>query len=263
MLETKTISIQNGKVEVVQFGSGAKAFVILPGLSYEGFFAQARAIERAYSIFAEPFTVYLIDRNKTPRPDYTVRQIADDTAEVMGKLKIEKADVFGASLGGMVAQELAICHPHLVNRLVLGSALSRPNATALAVLSRWESLAASGKIEDLTADFYQTIFSPETFQKYRVAFFQSQPVATAEKTARFLAYTAAAKRFDVFASLDQIQAKTLVIGALHDRVTTALAARETAKGIGGDYYEYQAFGHAAFDEAPDYKQRILDFLLSK
>ena len=187
MLETKTIQIQNGEVEVIRFGTGAKAFVILPGLSYEGFFAQAKAVARAYSAFAEAFTVYLIDRNKTPRPGYTVRQIADDTAEVMGQLKIEKADVFGASLGGMVAQELVICHPRLVNRLILGSTLSRPNATASAVLSRWESLAASGKIEELTVDFCQTIYSPETFRKYRAVFSQNQPDATAEKTARFLA----------------------------------------------------------------------------
>lgn len=260
MVEKITVTIHSGKVEVVKFGRGAKAFVILPGLCYNGFFDQAGAIERAYGMFADAFTCYLVDRNQTPRAGYTVQQIADDAAEALEKLNVEKADVFGASLGGMAAQELALSHPRLVDRLVLGSTLSRPNATALATLSRWESLAAAGKIDELTANVNQTIYSPQTLERYAFVFSQMQTVATKEKTARFLVYLNAAKSFDVLASLANIRAKTLVIGAAEDKVTTAAGARETAAALGCDYYEYPAFGHAVYDEAPDYKQRIFDFL---
>lgn len=261
MTEKKTIAIQNGEVEVVKFGCGKNAFVILPGLSYEGFFDQAEAIARAYGMFAQSFTVYLIDRNKTPRVGDTVREIAADTAEVMEKLGIECADVFGASLGGMVAQELAAYYPHLVHRLVLGSTLSRPNPTFLQVLSRWESLAKAGEIDDLTADFYQAVYSPQTLERYAAVLSQTKTVATPEKTARFLVYLNAAKQFDCFNSLGQIRATTLVLAAKGDRVTTAAAARETAKALGCGYYEYPAFGHAVYDEAPDYQKRVLDFLI--
>ncbi len=260
MVEKKIISIKSGTVEVVKFGVGEAAFVILPGLSYDGFFDQAEAIASAYRLFADRFTVYLIDRNKTPRAGYTVRNIADDTAEVMEKLKIEKADVFGASLGGMVAQELAVQHPQVVKKLVLGSTLSHPNPTFLQVLSRWGSLAAGGKIDEMTADFYQTVYSPQTIRQYGDAFSQIQTLATPEKTARFLIYLNAAREFDLLASLGQIKAKTLVLAATGDKVTTAAGARETAKALGCDYYEYPDFGHTVYDEAPDYKQKILDFL---
>lgn len=261
MAEKLTVQIQNGAVEVVKFGRGAKAFAILPGLSYNGFFDQTEAIERAYEIFAEAFTVYLIDRNKTPHAGYTVREIADDTAEIFAKLQIERACVFGASLGGMAAQELAIRRPDLVDRLVLGSTLSRPNAVALAVLSRWEAFAKAGKIDELAANINQTIYSPQTLERYAAVFSQIKTVATSEKTVRFLAYLNAAKSFDVFSSLEKIKARTLVIAAAGDKVTTATGARETAAALGCDYYEYPNFGHAVYDEAPDYKERVKDHFL--
>ena len=260
-VEKIIIPIQSGTVEVVKFGRGKEAFVVLPGLSYDGFFDQAEAIASAYRAFVDDFTVYLIDRNKTPRADYTVRKIADDTAEVMEKLKIESADIFGASLGGMVAQELALHYPQVLKKLVLGSTLSRPNATFLRILSRWEALAAAGKIDEMTADFYQTVYSPQTIRQYADAFSQIQTVATPEKTARFLIYLNAAKKFDLSLSLGPIQAKTLVIAATGDKVTTAAGAKETAEALGCAYYEYPTFGHAVYDEAPDYKTRLLDFLI--
>ena len=58
---------------------------------------------------------------RTDQPDirYTHKMMADDTAGLMEALKIEKAHVLGSSLGGMVAQELALKYPEKVNMLVL------------------------------------------------------------------------------------------------------------------------------------------------
>ncbi|MBQ7173691.1 MAG: alpha/beta hydrolase [Clostridia bacterium] len=263
MAKTVTLPIKNGEVEIVRFGQGNKSFVILPGLSYDGFFEAAEEIERAYAAFAKDYTVYLVDRNKWPHEGYTVEEIADDTAEVFEQLKIEKADAFGASLGGMVAQALAIRHPKLVDRLVIGSTLARPNETFLSVLSRWKSLAKVGKIEDLITDFYHTIYCPATLRQYAAALDAARPIATEEKTRRFLIYVEAAKRFDSFDSLGRIKCKTLVVASRGDRVTTAEGAREIAEKLACDYYEYENFGHAVFDEAPDYKERILDHFLRK
>ncbi|MGL4617778.1 MAG: alpha/beta fold hydrolase [Chroococcidiopsis sp.] len=48
-------------------------------------------------------------------------QMADDTAALLQQLKIDDADVFGISMGAGVALQLAIRHPHLVRKLVVGS----------------------------------------------------------------------------------------------------------------------------------------------
>lgn len=255
-----TLKITNGEIEYIKFGQGNGTLVILPGLSYDGFFPQAEEIARAYEIFVDKFTVYLIDRNLKPKIGYSVKDIADDTAEVLEKLGIEKADVFGASLGGMVAQELAINYPRFVEKLVLGSTLSRPNGTFRKVLARWEDLARVGRINTLTSDINNTIYTPETLKKYAAVFSAIEPVSSEEKTARFIVYLNAAKSFDAYGSLAGITAETFVIGALNDKITTARAARETAKALNCKYYEYEKYGHAVFDEAPDYKERVYHFL---
>ena len=59
-----------------------------------------------------------IDSDTPPGP-YTVRDLADDAAAVLDAFDVERAHVVGTSLGGMVAQELALSRPERVERLVL------------------------------------------------------------------------------------------------------------------------------------------------
>jgi pimeloyl-ACP methyl ester carboxylesterase len=62
------------------------------------------------------------------RPLSTVH-MADDVAALLGKLKIASADVYGYSMGGGVATQLAIRHPQLVRKLVIaGAALTKDGA---------------------------------------------------------------------------------------------------------------------------------------
>jgi pimeloyl-ACP methyl ester carboxylesterase len=52
---------------------------------------------------------------------YTVRTVADDTVGLMDHLGLDRAHVLGLSMGGMIAQEIAINYPERVNKLVLAS----------------------------------------------------------------------------------------------------------------------------------------------
>jgi pimeloyl-ACP methyl ester carboxylesterase len=54
---------------------------------------------------------------------FTLEYMADDTAEVLRQLKIEKADILGYSTGGSVALAFAMRHPDMVRKLVLISAI--------------------------------------------------------------------------------------------------------------------------------------------
>jgi 3-oxoadipate enol-lactonase len=57
---------------------------------------------------------------RAPGP-YTVAEMADDAASVLDAVGVERAHVYGISLGGMIAQEIALRHPGRVHALVLGA----------------------------------------------------------------------------------------------------------------------------------------------
>lgn len=61
-----------------------------------------------------------IGRSSVPRPPYRTRDMADDACAVLDAFGVDRAHVFGISLGGMIAQELALRHPSRIDRLVLG-----------------------------------------------------------------------------------------------------------------------------------------------
>ena len=80
---------------------------------------------RQTPFLSEHFKVIAFDnrgagRSDKPKMDYSIRLFADDTAALMEALKIKKANVLGISMGGYIAQELAINYPDKVRRLILG-----------------------------------------------------------------------------------------------------------------------------------------------
>jgi pimeloyl-ACP methyl ester carboxylesterase len=77
------------------------------------------------SHLARDFKVVLFDNRGSGRSDrpeewYTISLMASDAAALLDNLGISRANVFGVSMGGMIAQELAINFPEKVDRLVLG-----------------------------------------------------------------------------------------------------------------------------------------------
>ena len=67
----------------------------------------------------------------------TTAGLADDTAGLMDALEIENANVLGAFMGGMVAQEMALRHPDRVHRLILAGTYARPDAKRRMLIQQW------------------------------------------------------------------------------------------------------------------------------
>lgn len=78
------------------------------------------------ALLAEHFTVIAYDQRdsggtRNPADLYGLNELADDAAHLIAAIGYERAHVFGTSLGGAIAQVLAVRHPQRVDRLVLSS----------------------------------------------------------------------------------------------------------------------------------------------
>jgi len=100
-------------------GSGPPVLLIM-GLSFthEMWFRVVPALRERYRTIL--FDNRGMGRSDCPRGPYSIRQLARDAAAVMDAAGVESAHIVGASMGGMIAQELALRQPSRVRSLVLG-----------------------------------------------------------------------------------------------------------------------------------------------
>lgn len=100
------------------FGEGEPLLMIM------GFGMPGAAWTPTLPFFAGFKCIYFDNRgtgnSDKPGGPYTIPEMADDASNLMRAIGVEKARVYGISMGGMIAQELALRHPEQVVKLVLG-----------------------------------------------------------------------------------------------------------------------------------------------
>jgi 3-oxoadipate enol-lactonase len=212
------------------------------------------------------FTCVTYDQRDTgdtrnPTEDYTAADLADDAAALIASLA-PKAHVWGNSYGGMVAQELALRHPHSVDALILGVTFQR-GASALANPELFHALRQR-QLTDPNArrELLSLFFSPQTAERRPElvndalqAFSQRAPESQARRSR-------VTQQFNSEGRLAGIKARTLVLGALQDRVIDPLNSWRIAQEIpNATLTLLGGVGHALAFEAPDRITGVItDFL---
>ena len=253
------IEVNGGRVPCIRFGSGEKPLVMIPGLRTSTIEGTGKFISRYYRIFTKEYTVYILDRKDNLPESCTIRGFADDIAAAMKSLGIADAYVFGASQGGMIAQELAINYPELVGKLVLAVTASRVNSTIEDAINTWVGQIQKGDIKGFTLDYTYRGFSERYIKKYKMFIplaFKLQKMMPAE---RFIKLAKACLTVDTYDRLGKIKCPAFVIGGTEDRVVTGEASRDIAEKLGCEIYMYEGLSHEAYNEAKDFNQRVYDF----
>ncbi|MGZ3477912.1 MAG: alpha/beta fold hydrolase [Polyangiales bacterium] len=184
----------------------------------------------------------------------STRAMARDAALVLDSFGIERAHVFGLSLGGMVATWLAVDHPARVDRLILASTMPWGLGVRYASPRRAWSLArtltrpAGERDAWMVRRILSSRFAAEhpAEVEHHCSIARAHPIPLAST----VTLLAAAARHDARAVLPRIAAPTLVLAGSRDRLAVPHAQRRLARAIPGARYEEIDAGHDLTLEAP-------------
>ncbi len=259
-----SVRVGNAEMDYISFGNGNRNLIMLPGLG-DGLSTvkgMALVFSMMYRIYAKEFTVYVFSRKNHMQEGYSTREMAKDHADAMSVLGISKADVIGISQGGMIAQYLAIDYPDLVNKLVLAVTSAAPNETMKKVVGVWAEMAMQGNYKELMIDTAEKSYSERYLKKYRLLYPLLGRLGKPKSFERFLIQAASCVRHDAYAELNKIECPVCVIGGDCDKIVGTDSATAISANIrDSELFIYNGLGHAAYEEAKDFNERVLSFLL--
>ena len=197
----------------------------------------------------------------TPAP-YTCVQLAADAVGLLDELGVERADVFGMSLGGMIAQELALGWPDRVSRLVLGCThcgldhAGRPDREAGRAFAM-ETDDWAQRMRALAPFAFADGVDGELLDR-----FIEKKARDAQDPEGYRGQIAAALAHDTYDRLPKIECPTLILTGDGDRVIPGASSDVLHERIPGSRLEVVAdAGHLFFLERPQESVRLLeDFL---
>ncbi|MEJ5187297.1 MAG: alpha/beta fold hydrolase [Candidatus Geothermincolales bacterium] len=218
--------------------------------------------ERFLGPLASRFSLVAFDNRgagrttRAPGP-YTIAQMADDAAALMDHLQVRSAHVLGVSMGGMIAQELALRHPEKVRKLALLVTNCGGREQVLAKPEVYQMLYAGGGDLDPRKVAEATLFLlfPEDFIRENpgkmeefVEVFLKAPISPE----CFRHQLQAIMGWSSFHRLGDISAETLVITGSEDILIPPENSRILAEAIpNARLVEFPGAGHGLIAQIPE------------
>lgn len=257
------LPIDGTTMEYIRFGTGKNILVMLPGLGDGLRTMKGTALPMAlmYHRFTNAYTVYAFSRREEIPEGFTTRDMAADVAAAMDELGIEKAHIFGVSMGGMISQHLAADHPEKVDKLILAVTCPVSNPIMEQALAGWMDDARRGDHTALMDSNVRLIYSEGYYRKNKWLIPLMGKLTKPKSYRRFISQARACLTHDSRDRLPFIFAPTLVVGGEQDRVLGAEPSRKLASAIPGARLKmYEKWGHGLYEEAKDFNGLILSFL---
>jgi pimeloyl-ACP methyl ester carboxylesterase len=263
---SRHVTTEDGVRLAVTVSGDGEPLVMIPGLG-----ATRRVYSPIIPALERRFTVIVYDprgagdSNVSAGP-YTMSRLASDCAAVATAVGAETFHLFGASMGGLTAQHVALRYKSRVARLVLGC--TGPGRHTAVPASPQAMAAILGRGARSPGDAYRTactVLYSRRFQRDHPEFIDAEvahraghPVAARAFTAQFRA----SRDIDLGDRLREISAPTLVLHGTEDELVPLANAEMLAKLIpGARRYWFDGCGHLFFHEEPGLTdQVILSFL---
>ncbi len=222
--------------------------------------------------YAKHFACYSVDlrgAGLTSKPDgtYTTELLADDIAAFMQAAGIERAHIFGLSLGAAAGMWLAAKHPERVKSLSLHSAWDRTDPFLRAVVGGWRVMAEGlGSVAEMVIQgIFPGCFTPEMYAARPeyvdslADFVRSRPMPPVDALVR---QSGAVLTHDAREVLGGVQAPTLVTFGRHDAVTSTRFADPIRAAIpASELIVFEDCAHAPiYENVDEFNQLTLEFL---
>ena len=242
-----------------------------PVLLVMGFGGDHLAWGMQLPVLAQRYRVIAFDnrgvgQSDVPDHPYTTRMMADDAAGLLAALGVEGAHVIGLSMGGMIAQELALSHPGRVRTLQLHATYARPDGYLRALVAAWRAVRSALGREEALRTMALWLFTPAAYNE------RPEFVETVLQTALasphpqsltgFLRQSEAVVAHDTLYRLSAIRCPTLVSVGDEDVLVPPRFSRELAARIpGAELVVIPRGGHVCLWEHPDaFNDVCLSFL---
>jgi 3-oxoadipate enol-lactonase len=222
---------------------------------------------------AEHYRVILFDnrgvgRSTVPDTPYTISAMAEDAANLLNALGIPSAFVYGASMGGQIAQSLVLDFPQKVQALVLGMTTSGGKHAVLPSPETMAKLAQLARPQPgITAQeiLWSVEYTPEFLESHRAELErEAASVRYPTSPIGFRRQSEASMSFDSYDRLPSIRTPTLVLAGSRDILMRPENARLIASRVpGARLHIVEGAAHGFTREKPaESINVILEFLSS-
>lgn len=243
-------TVTNGGLTIAYWTEGTGAPIVwLQGLN-----ADHTAWASQIAAFRGDYRCVAIDNRDAGRSGraarrYTTADLADDASAVLDTLRLDDAHVVGLSMGGAIAQELALRYPEWVRSLTLVSCFARPDNRLRELLAAWARIYPKLGPVDFALQSWPWLFTWRFFE--RPSHIQNlqryaERNPTPQEPDAFSRQVEASLTHDTYDRLGAITCPTLVIAGAEDALVPPYLVRELASRIPGARYEELAgVGHSA------------------
>ena len=252
------------KIRWEEEGEGEPLLLIM-GLGYS-----LEMWHRVKPLLTDRFRVLLFDnrgvgKSDVPEPGYSIPDMAEDAVAVLDAAGVESAHVLGVSMGGYIAQALAVAHPTRVRSLILGcTACGGPDAVTaepevLAALTARGSMSAEEGVRVMIPFIYDPGTPAEVIDQDLALRLQNYPT---EKG--YMGQLQAIASHQTYDRLNEVSVPTLVIHGQSDRLVPHDNGADIARRIpGARFVSLPNASHIFFTDQPDATQAAIDEFLAE
>jgi pimeloyl-ACP methyl ester carboxylesterase len=221
---------------------------------------------------AKHFRVVTLDnrgagRSSAPDEPYTIQGMADDAIALLDHLQIASANVLGWSMGGVIAQSIALARPEMVKHLLLLGSFAAPDGMLKNAIRNWVNVRRSNMpYEQVVRHVARMVYSPtlannEPAYEAFIQFMVNNPYR--QSMQGFVRQAEALLEYTAPGQLSTLQVPTSVLVGEQDQLTPPYLSEELAALLPQSNLQVLAGAHSGFVEYPAlYAQTVVELLRS-